>query len=66
MSVSSLRLLHIFEAVCLTMEPTDLREMTIPSTRGVARFILVMEKCKKILNIKTFILILTFRSGRPV
>ena len=44
MSVSSLRLLHMFEAVCLTMEPTDLREMTIPSTRGVARFILDMEK----------------------
>lgn len=43
-SVSSLRLLHMLEAVCLTIEPTDLREITIPSTRGVARFILEMRK----------------------
>ena len=42
--MSSLRLLHMLEAVCLTIEPTDLREITIPSTRGVARFILEVEK----------------------
>ena len=42
--MSSLRLLHMLEAVCLTIEPTDLREITIPSTRGVARFILEKRK----------------------
>ena len=48
MSVSSLRLLHMLEAVCLTMDPTDLREITIPSTSGVARFILEMKNVNAI------------------
>ena len=40
MSASNLFLLHMLSAVCLSMGPTDLRDMTIPSTRGVARVIL--------------------------
>ena len=39
-SVSSLLLLHMLVAVCLTSGPTARLEITMPSTRGVARCIL--------------------------
>ena len=44
MSTSSLFLRHMLRAVCLTRGPTALRDTTIPSTRGVARFILRREE----------------------
>ena len=44
MSVSSLLLLHMLVAVCLTSGPTARLEITMPSTSGVARCILDIER----------------------